>query len=106
MKRLTLIVFTAFLLTGCSLFPFLQNDSRVQVVKLSEGVYQVSRKPESVSGYATRINSSATIGDWEPQAGCIRITTEAGGTDKALKCAASPVEVFTLGTLDVGLVRP
>jgi outer membrane biogenesis lipoprotein LolB len=105
-SRLFVVAFMALLLSGCGLLAFLQNDSRVQVLKVSEGVYQVSRLPEYQTTHATRINSSAVITEWEPRAGCSRVTTEIGGTDKALKCSASPAKISTFGTLDVGLVRP
>jgi hypothetical protein len=104
-SRLFVIAFMALLLSGCGLLAFLQNDSRVTVVRLSQGVYQVSTNPDNLTANALRINSSAIITDWSPRAGCIRITTEVGGTDKALKCSVSPVDINTFGTLDVGLVK-
>lgn len=91
------------LVCGCTLLPFLQNDSRVQVLKVAEGVFKVSRLPEYQTSHATRINSSAIITGWNGD--CIRVTTEAGGPNKAVKCLDSTVEIFTFGTLDVGLVR-
>lgn len=106
MKRIFLLFLMALLLSSCGFFNFLRNDSRVQVVKTSDSAYQVARLPEFRDGYATRISSSAAITSWEPRAGCTRAATELGGPDKALKCSASPVTLSTLGTLDVGLVRP
>jgi hypothetical protein len=105
-KRAFLLVLTLLLLVIAGCVPqFLQSDNRVQVVKLSEGVYRVARPPEYQTSHATRINSSAIITAWEPREGCTRVVTEVGGMDKALKCVASPVTVNTFGTLDVGLVR-
>ena len=106
MKRALLLSLAVLLLSSCGLVNFLRSDSRVQVVKTSEGVYRVARLPEYQTGWATRINSSATITAWEPREGCTRVTTELGGANKALSCSASPAVVNTFGTLDVGLVRP
>ena len=104
-SRLFVVSVLALVLSSCGLLAFLANDSRVNVVRLSQGVYQVSTKPENLTANALRINSSAAITDWSPRGGCIRITTEVGGTDKALKCSVSPVNLDTFGTLDVGLVK-
>ena len=105
-SKVFVIALVALLLSGCGLVALFANDSRVTVSRLSEGVYQVSRSADTLTTHATRINSSAIITDWEPRGGCVRVGTEVGGADKALKCSASPVKVFTLGTLDLGLVRP
>jgi uncharacterized protein YceK len=102
-SRLFVLAFAVLLLSGCGLIAFLANDSRVQVLKVSEGVYQVSRLSEYQTTHATRINSSAVITGWKGD--CTRVTTEVGGPDKAVKCLDPTVEVFTFGTLDVGLVR-
>lgn len=100
-------VFALALLASCVPVGF--NDSRVTVGPALDangqpiaGALRVERL--EVNGWATRINSSQAITDWAPKEGCVRVTTVIGGPDKALRCAANPVVVFTLGQLDVGLV--
>lgn len=121
MKRLQLLAISLLLLAAGCVPTFLANDGRVTVGPALDasgqpiaGALRIERcSPEAAvkcdqpaDKYATRINSGREITDWAPKDGCVRVTTTIGGPNKALKCLANPVVVYTLGQLDVGLVAP